>query len=150
MVDKYKVSRIIKAPQKFVFSWCTDFREDDPKITGSSSTRKMLEKTKKRVVYIATYKGADGNTKMNVNLVMLHPHTSWHLDQFGEEDNEVGDYKLTRLGKEETRLDMVFKETWKNIAQVPSLQEQISSTNRVWDKYVSALEQEYQASLRGR
>ena len=110
----------------------------------------MLEKTKKRVVYIATYKGADGNTKMNVNLVMLHPNTSWHLDQFGEEDNEVGDYKLTRLGKEETRLDMVFKETWKNIAQVPSLQEQISSTNRVWDKYVSALEQEYQAGLRGK
>jgi hypothetical protein len=49
------------------------------------------------------------------------------------------------LGEGKTRLDMVFKEKWKNIAEIPSIKEQIRSTNEVWDKYVAALEKEYRS-----
>ncbi len=146
MVDIVRVSKTIEAPQKFVFDWCTDFREDDPKITGSLGKRKILEKTRKKAIYVSTYKGSDGASKTNVNIVTLKPPTSWHLDQFGEEDNEVGEYKLTKVGKNKTRLDMVFKETWKDIAEIPSIEEQISGVNRFWDIYVAALEKEYQST----
>jgi hypothetical protein len=38
---------------------------------------------------------------------------------------------------------MVFREKWKNIAKAPSLEEQTAQTGRVWDKYVKALERDY-------
>jgi len=130
-----------------VYDWCTDFKESDPQITGSSSQRTILEKTKKRAIYLVNYRGADGSRKLNVNIITLNPPKAWHLDQFGEEDNETGDYKLTRLGKNRTRLDMVFKEKWKKIAKIPSVKEQVKHTKEIWDKYLAALERDYIASL---
>lgn len=146
MPDIVKVSKTINAPLKFAYEWCTDFRDDDPKISGSSTKRKVLEKNRKKSIYVVTYKGSDGATKMNVNIVSLKPPNSWHLDQFGEEDNEVGEYKLVKLGRNKTRIDMIFKETWKDISQIPSLEEQSAGVNRVWDIFVSAIEHDYQSS----
>jgi hypothetical protein len=140
-----KVSKTISAPLRFVFNWCTDFREDDPLLTGSKGTRKILEKTKKRVVYAQLDPQEDGSQKVGVDYVILKPPTSWHLEYFGEDDNEIGDYKLTRLGKNKTKLTMVFKESWK-LENVPTIEEQVASTNRSWDQYVAALEKEYSSS----
>ncbi|HYB04353.1 MAG TPA: hypothetical protein VED17_07820, partial [Nitrososphaerales archaeon] len=71
--------------------------------------------TKKRVIYASNKKGSDGSDKLAVRIVTLSPSTySWHLDYAAEEDLEQGDYKLKKLGKDKTRLDMVFKNTWKN------------------------------------
>ncbi len=94
---------MINAPLRYVFNWCTDFREDDGDLTGSTSQRKILEKTKKRVVYASLYTGIDGNQKIGVNIVTLKAPTSWHLEYFGEEDNEIGEYKLSSLGKNKTK-----------------------------------------------
>ncbi len=147
-MDVFKVSKTVNASIKFAYEWCTDFNASDPKITGSSSERTILEKTKKRAIYVVNYKAADGSRKLNVNIVTLRPPNAWHLDQFGEEDNETGDYKLTSLGKNRTRLDMVFKEKWKKIAKIPSVKEQVKHTEEVWHKYVAALDKDYLASLR--
>ena len=140
-----RVSKTINAPLRFAFNWCTDFREDDPQLTGSKSRRIILEKTKKRVVYAEVYTGDDGNQKVGVNIVTLKSPTSWHLEFFGEEDNEIGDYKLSSLGKNKTKLNMVFKETWKT-ETIPTVEERAESTNKVWDQYVAALEKEFIAS----
>jgi hypothetical protein len=141
-----RVTKTVNAPARFVFNWCTDFRDDDPTLTGSKGQRKILEKTKKRAVYASVYPGADGKEKIGVNIVTFKAPTSWHLEYFGEEDNEIGDYKIVSLGKTKTKLNMVFKETWK-VDPVPSIEEQIESTGKVWDKYVQALESEYNSSL---
>jgi len=142
-LDVYRVSKTINAPLRFVYNWCTDFSETDPQLTGSTNQRKILEKTRKRKIYASIYKGADGEQKVSVNIVTLKPPTSWHLDYFGEEDDEIGEYRLRSLGKNKTRLDMLFKEKWKNISRIPSIKEQVDGTNEVWDKYVSALEKDY-------
>jgi hypothetical protein len=147
-MDVTRVSKTINAPLHHVYDWCTDFREDDPQITGSTSQKKILEKTKKRVIYVQIYEGADGDQKVAVDIVTLKPPNSWHLDYFGEEDDETGEYRLKSLGKNKTRLDMVFKEKWKNIAKVPSLEEQVKHTNEVWDKYVAALEKDNNSERR--
>jgi hypothetical protein len=47
-MDVIRVSKTINAPLRYVYEWCTDFREDDPQITGSKSQRKVLEKTRKQ------------------------------------------------------------------------------------------------------
>jgi len=137
-----KVTKTINAPLRYVFNWCTDFREDDPALTNSKGIRKILEKTKKRVVYAQLDPQEDGSQKIGVDYVTLKPPNSWHLEYFGEDDNEIGDYKLTSLGKSKTKLIMVFKESWK-LEKVPTIEEQIESTSRSWDQFVAALERDY-------
>ena len=48
MLEKhtYYVSKVFQAPLKFVYSWLTDYREDDNKLTGSTAQRKILQKTR--------------------------------------------------------------------------------------------------------
>ncbi len=142
-MDVTRVSKTINAPLRFVYDWCTDFRDDDPRITGSGSQRVVVERTKKRVIYTQIYKGADGNQKVEVDIVTLQGPTSWHLDAFGQEEDETGDYRLKSLGRNKTRLDMVFRDKWKDIAKPPSKEENAKHTSEVWDKYKAALEKEY-------
>ncbi len=140
-----RVSKTINAPMRFVFNWCTDFREDDPALTGSKSQRKILEKSKQHSVFVSLYTGSDGSQKIGVNIVTLRAPSSWHLEYFGEEDTEIGDYKLSSLDKNKTKLSMVFKESWK-LENIPSIEEQVESTSKVWDQYVEALERDYASS----
>jgi hypothetical protein len=137
----YRVSKIINAPLRFVYDWCTDFREDDYKITGSKSRRTFLDRSPQRVVYAIRYPSR-GKIGHAVNIVTLHPPRSWHLDSYGQEDNEFGDYHLTKLGLRRTRLDMVFTEHWKT-AEFPSKQVYIKDISRIWDRYSAALERDY-------
>lgn len=145
MVDVTRVSKVINAPLRYTYQWCTDFREDDSKLTGSSSQRRIVEKTRKRVVYVTIYDGADGKQKVAVSYVILKPPDAWSLEQFGEEDYEKGEYRLKSLGKDRTRLDMVFKETWKDIAKIPTIKEQTDGTSRFWDQLIAALEKDYKS-----
>lgn len=135
------VSKIISAPLKFVYNWCTDFREDDNKITGSKTKRTILQKMKRRVIYISTYRRG-GGTRSAVNIVTLRPPRAWHLDFAGQEGEEIGDYRLTSLGRRKTRLDMTFKERYK-IREAPTREEDTEDINETWDKYVAALERDY-------
>ena len=139
----YRYSVTFNAPIDFVYNWCTDYREDDPQITGASYRRIILEKNKKRVIYASDKKSSDGSTKLAVRIVTLSPGDySWHLDYFSEEDLEQGDYKLNRIGKEKTRLDMVFRNRWKD-GPGPTKEQFVSETKSSWDTYVPALEKDY-------
>ena len=148
-MDIFRVSKTINAPLSYVFSWCTDYREDDPELTGSKSKRKILEKTRKRVIYAQLYNDDKGRERVAVDIVSLRSPKYWHLDFFGEEDDETGEYKLISLGKKRTRLDMTFKEKWK-IPNPPTKAWQIQHTNEIWDKYVSALEHDYNSERKKR
>ncbi len=130
-------------PIKFAFNWCTDYSSEDSKILGSKYPRIILEKTKKRVVYASYKNGSDGKPKLAVRVVTLYPATySWHLDYFAEEDLELGEYKLTKLGKNKTKLDMTLKNRWKQ-GEGPSKEKFESETKNVWDKFAPALERDY-------
>jgi hypothetical protein len=136
-----KVSKTIRAPLHFVYDWCTDYKESDPKITGSKSKRKILLKSKHRVVYVMNYK-SHGKLKSAVDVVTLYPPKAWHLDFTGDEDDEVGDYALTSLGPRKTRLDMKFQEHYK-ISKAPTQAQDVKHTHEIWNKYVVALERDY-------
>lgn len=137
----FRISKIIHAPLPFVYNWCTDYRESDPKITDSKAKRKILLKTVRRVIYTSAYRSG-GKPKTAVNVVTLYPPKWWHLDFIGDEDDETGDYKLTRLGPRKTRLDMSFIEHYK-MRKAPTKAEDAKHTHEVWDKYVAALERDY-------
>lgn len=137
----YHVSKTINAPLRFVFEWCTDFREDDPKITGSKRKRKILQKTEHRVIYTTSYKSG-GKRRTAVNVVTLHPPKAWHLDFIGDEDDEVGEYRLTKIGSKRTKLDMTFKEHYK-IRNSPTKAQDVKQTREIWGKYAAALEKDF-------
>jgi len=91
---------------------------------------------------LTKYNTKKGETKIGVNLVTLRPPNSWHLEFIGEEDDEVGDYRLKRLGPSRTRLDMRFVENYK-VRGAPSQAEDTQHTEEIWDKFVLALERDY-------
>ena len=137
----FHVSKLIRAPLRFVYNWCTDYRETDPQLTGSKSKRAILLKTKHRVVYTVSYRNR-GKPRSAVDVVTLHPPNWWHLDFVGDDDDETGDYTLTPLGASKTRLDMTFTERYK-IRGAPSKAQDTKSTHVFWDKLVAGLEKDY-------
>ncbi len=143
----YHISKIMNAPLTFVYKWCTDFREDDGKITGSKSIRKILIKNKRRIVYADEY-GSSGTTKGDVSIVSLFPPNAWHLDNIGDDLDETGDYDLSREGKNKTRLEMTFRVKYKEgVRDVPTKAEWEKDTDDFWDKLVAALEMDYKNTL---
>jgi hypothetical protein len=139
----YRLSATFNAPLDYVFAWCTDFREDDNKIIGSKTKRRILERSKGRFVWVVNYK-EDGKDKEGVRAVWLHPPDSWHLDTCGD-GREVGDYKLTRVGKTKTRLDMKFVETYDSAEEVEDKKEWEDDGKRHWAIYKKALEADFKA-----
>jgi hypothetical protein len=140
----YHVVKVINAPLRFVYDWCTDYREDDNQITGSKAQRKILQKTKRRAIYVSTYE-RDGKTKIGVNIVKLTSPKAWYLEYVGEEEDETGRYKLTSVGPRKTRLQMSFTEKYK-INNAPTKEEDRKHVDELWDKYVARLEMEYSAT----
>ena len=137
----YHVSKIIKAPLKYVYDWCTDYREDDNQITGSKTQFRILQKTNRRVIYLSTSKWY-GKAMVAVKMVMLRPPKAWYLDQIGQVEDVVGIYTLTRLGPEKTKLNMRFTEKYK-LRDAPSKEQDRNDVAQMWNKYVAALEKDY-------
>jgi hypothetical protein len=139
----YKVSKTFKAPLDFCFAWCTDFRADDNKMTGSKMKRHFLEKSRRRFVWVATHKEGR-KTVEGIRAVWLKPPDAWHLDSCGD-GREIGDYKLTPLGRR-TRLDMVFHVTYDDPKKVEGVREWVQGAKWEWDTFGRYLEADYKAS----
>lgn len=145
--DVVRISRTIDAPIRFVYGWCTDLREDDYKISGSKSRRRILEKTGQRVIYTTREKGAKSVGAASV--VTLHPPNTWHVDSIGDQRDTVGDYRLTRLCDGRTRLDIVFKVKRKSSA-APGRTQFLRHLNKSWDRYVATLDKDYEKRIESR
>ena len=144
VIRVYRVSKTFKAPLDFCFAWCTDFRADDSKMTGSKTRRHFLERSPRRFVWVATYK--EGKKKVEgVRAVWLRPPDAWHLDTCGD-GREIGDYKLTPVGNR-TRLDMVFHVTYDDPKKAEGVREWERGSRREWDAFGRYLEAEYKTSI---
>jgi hypothetical protein len=137
----YHVSKTFNAPIRYVYDWCTDFREDDNKLAGKTWRRHILEKTKSRAVYISHWQ-EEGKEDEGVRLVTLKPPKAWHLDGVTEGEHEVGEYRLSSVGKNKTRLNMTFKVTYKR-GEPESKESWEGDTSETWDRFKAALENDY-------
>ncbi len=139
-IANYQFSRIFNAPLRFVYNWCTDYSEVDPKITGAKLRRIVIQKTKSMAVYINKPKNAEPG--MTINIVTLHPPDRWHMNLIGEERDGTGEYHLTRLGPRSTKLNVSLKMKWKT-PRAPTKTEFHERLNSMWAKYAAALERDY-------
>lgn len=144
-VKTYRLSKTFNAPLDFVYSWCTDYKEDDMKMIGSRKRRHILARTKNMVLW--RVEGKEVKSEFDpIRVVWLSPPDSWHLECCGDE-TEVGEYKLVPLGKEKTRLDMSFRTTYYNPRKVVSTKSYIREAKAHWDGYGKFLERDYKAPL---
>ena len=139
-ITRYQFSKIIEAPLSFVYDWCTDYREDDPKITGAKLRRLIIEKKKDRAVFVNQHKSAKAGTVINV--VTLRPPDGWHLHLISEKRDGTGEYHLSKLGPRRTKLRIYLRFKWKT-AQSPTRIEFQQHLKSMWDKYAAALERDY-------
>jgi hypothetical protein len=139
-------SRIINAPLSFAYAWCTDFRESDSKITGQKRKISILERNPQRIIMSVKYT-THGRVMTAARVVTFKPPNAWHLDWIGDEHDETGDYRLTSLGPRKSRLHLTFHVKYKNHLP-PSKLVFLQNINRVWDKYIVALEKDYQSHRR--
>ena len=76
----------------------------------------------------------------------LDPPDSWHLDASAD-IRELGDYKLTSLGKNKTRLDMVFQLSYDDPKDVRDKKEWEKEVLEEWDTFGKYLEKDYKKSI---
>ena len=125
-----------------MYAWWTDFREDDPKITGQKRRLAILERNAQRIIMSVRYT-SHSRVMTAARVVTLKPPYAWHLDWIGDEFGETGDYRLRSLGARKTKLHAIFKLNYKH-RRAPSKLLFLKNTNEMWDKYVAALEKDYQ------
>ena len=141
---QFSISKVINAPLSYVFSWCTDFREDDNKLSGQKRRISIFERTKHR--FIMSIKTRRGSKVISAaRIVSLAPPNAWHLDWIGDENDETGDYQLTRIDGRTTRLNATFKVKPKT-SNAPNKKQMAQSVNSAWTNYVAALEKDYKSS----
>ena len=80
-------------------------------------------------------------------IVSLRPPDAWHLDRIADEFDETGDYKLTRIDINKTRLSVTFRVKNKSPAGL-TRSAFLKSVNAGWDKYVAVLESDYRKQAR--
>jgi hypothetical protein len=148
----YHLSQKFNAPKDFVYSWCTDYREEDPMMLGSKLRRRFIERTSERVIWWVDEGGKKEGKPQPIRVVWLSPPDRWHLETCGD-GFEMGDYKVIALGAEKTRLDMEFTVAFddRRLAEASKMME--ANGRNHWKAYAKFLERDYKAlasSLRGR
>jgi len=141
-----RVSRVIRAPLRYVYDWCTDYRDDDGRFSKARSppTYRVTQVSPRRVVRIRIAGGPGRDPAMAVDLVRLNPPYSWHLDQIDETDQQSLDYRLTSLGRKRTRLQLLVTERWVT-PDFPTREELRTQVAGTWGRLGAAIEADFRA-----
>ncbi len=148
-----RVSKVVKAPLRYVYDWCTDYRADDGRLRREHSVKptfRVIRISPHRVVRIRLFPTGSHDPEIAVDLVRLNPPADWHTDQIDETDRMALDYHLVRLGSRKTRLELYVTERWVT-RDYPTPRELRQRVSRTWDVFLAALEKRYRsgASARG-
>ncbi len=139
-----RLSKVVDAPLRYVYDWCTDFRPDDAKLSGSRSTHRVLRVSPQRLVRVKVARRGAKDPVINVEVVRLRPPNAWHKDTIGEEDLDSMDYRLTALSPTKTRVSLVMVERWM-VPEFRAKADWLRSANEYWDELVRAIEERYRS-----
>lgn len=144
-MNVFKLSKTINAPMKFVYDWCTDFAAVQAAVP--TAPRKVVQTSRKRIIFIEIYEGADGGQKAGVDIITLRPPRSWRMEYIGEENDEFAEYTLSQLSKERTRVEASFRNRWKGSFSLSTPQKRKIESD-LWDRYAAAVELAYSKTSR--
>lgn len=139
-----RFSKTVDAPLRYVYDWCTDFRPDDSKLSGSRSKHRVIKVSPERLIRIRVASNGARNPPMAVELIRLNPPDAWHKDTVDENDLDSIDYKLTALGPKRCRVSLVLVERWM-IPKYPRKVDWVRSSSEYWDELVRSIEERYRS-----
>jgi hypothetical protein len=141
-----RLSRVIEAPPRYVYDWCTDYRSDDWRLSRRRPhpSFRALRISPHRVLRIRVTPTGRPDPDIAVDVIRLSPPNRWHTDQIDEEDRETVDYRVTPLGKHRTRLTLLITERWLTPNHL-SRAETLRRLHGAWGRYVPQIEARYRS-----
>jgi hypothetical protein len=134
-----------RAPLSFVFAWCTDFDAGDAEREKDHYTRRILERTPRRIVFEDLADEKSGWV-WSRHVVSLRPPNAWHSESVGSHREASLDYVLTALSPERTRLDL----RWRRRPTARATRRSRSAIERAstesWRHLARELERDYRRS----
>jgi hypothetical protein len=141
-----RVSLVIRAPSRYVYEWCTDYRSDDGRFSRARPRPRyrVIRISPRRVLRVRIHRGSGREPDIAAELVRLNPPRSWHLDQIDETDHQSVDYRVAPLGRTRTRLQLFITERWVT-PEFPTREVLRARVAGVWARFAVALEADYRA-----
>jgi hypothetical protein len=137
-----------KAPLKFAYPWCTNFQPIDSKLEKEHYTRKIIERTRKRVIFEDLEEMRDGWV-LNRTEVKLRPPNRWDADSHGNRRDAQLHYQLKPLPGKRTQLLLQWT-VWPKTpaaARLTAAKRERSAASG-WKNFAAALEKDYRNSLK--
>ncbi len=130
---EYRIRVTFDAPIDYVFAWCTDYTPEDGNLEGETYTRKIIERTKRQVIFEDLEETKTG-WDWGRDVVTLRPPTRWHMKGVGNHRDVEADY-------------------WRRRPKVPDAAkltkaQREASSLRAWKLFGAALERDYKAGRR--
>jgi hypothetical protein len=147
-----RLSKVVNAPSRYVYDWCTDYRSDDWRYRrkgGVKPSFRVLRVSPHRVIRVRMAPNGSSDPDIAVDLVRLDPPSDWHTDQIDEGDRMAIDYHLVKLGPRKTRLELFITERWltRDFPTPGELRRRVSAT---WERFSNAIEARYQSGASAR
>ncbi len=145
---QYRIHVEFRAPRAFVYRWCTDYQPDDGTFAGETYDRRILERSKHKVVYEDLWWEPDG-WRWRRTLVILDPPHGWRAYSIGNVRTARIGYRLAELDRNRTRLTLTMRRR-------PGLRHRRQPLKavlerellRMWRGFGRALEADYRRSLK--
>ena len=141
-----RLSLVIRAPSRYVYEWCTDYRTSDSRFgrRRPRPTFRVIRISPRRVLRLRIYRRPGRDPAIAVDMVRLNPPNSWHLDQIDETDLQSLDYRVTAMGRSRTRLHLLSTERWLT-PDHPTKEELRAQVAATWVRFGAVCEDDYRA-----
>jgi hypothetical protein len=104
----FRMRVTLHAPRAFVYSWCTEFSPDDPKLEGESYDRRLVERRRGRVIFEDLEWTPDG-WNLQRTVVNLRPPDRWSTVVTSSRVDVQAEYVLTPVRAGGTRLEITWR-----------------------------------------
>jgi hypothetical protein len=134
----------------FALRWCTDFSAEDPRLEGDKFRRKILKRSRSRVVYEDLDTTSIG-WMWSRWTVTIRPPDRWHGTAVGNYRGWEVDYQLKPLSDGRTQFILRGRRTPLLLgAKNPPRVELERDLGKTWNKLGRALEADYRKGRRAR
>ena len=140
---EYVIRQTFRAPLKFVYTWCTDFRPDDARLEGESYARRILSRKARRVVYEDVEPDDSGWFWARTDVRLLPPDR-WQMESIGNRRHSRAEYRLTKLPDGRTSLELRLRRRASIVpAKRLSKPAREATLSRAWRSFARSLEAEF-------
>lgn len=140
--DEARVKVVFRVPIDFAFKWCTDYTPEDAALEEESYTRKIIERSSRRVIF-EDLEDTPSGWVWGRDVVTLRPPNRWSMKGVGNRRDVTAEYVLTSLPDGRTQLELRWWRFPKPPGRkIPRAQRE-NETAQAWKRFAAAMERDY-------